>query len=328
MPQQKAVGLTGRHFFSQRWLAWMLLAQVIFVLRARRGGGLRSYAGVACLSALAVAANFSSLCLLAAEAAWLLWLLGARRAAETVARRPVMLIALSVMAGKAMLVPFLLAAAPSVATAVHGGIIDWIKPRPPWWPLAMLEQWTGWVLFAPLTVLAGFGVWWQWRDADSAPAFFLAWLLVPMAGVAGFSWAVMPLMVPRYLLGSLVAFFVLAALGAVSIENRFVVLSLAAALAFVSLQRIHRHFRRSQGAEWREAVELARATAGSQGRIAVVPDYAADVVRFCLPARSRQFAIGFDGRCGPGGRRYYSQSNLRARRPDRKGAGLLSARAL
>jgi hypothetical protein len=275
------------------------LAQVIFFLRARSEGGLRNYAGVACFSALAVAANFSALCLLAAEAAWLLCLLGARRAGESIAKRQVVLTALCVAAGMAMLMPLLLAAAPSVATAVHGGIIEWIKPRPPWWPLVMLEQWTGWVLFSPLAALAGFGAWRQWRGADSAPAFFLAWLLVPMLAVAGFSWAIMPLMVPRYLLGSLVAFFALAALGAASIENRLAVLGLAVALAFVSLQRIHRHFRRPQGAQWREAVERARASAGPQGPIAVVPYYAADVARYYLPAGSRQLAVGFEDGCGP-----------------------------
>jgi mannosyltransferase len=275
------------------------LAQVIFFLRARREGGTSNYVGVACFSALAVAANFSALCLLAAEAAWLLWLLGARRATRPVATRQVVLTALSVAAGIATLVPLLMAVAPSVATAVHGGIVDWIKPRPLWWPLIMLEQWTGWVLFAPLAALAGFGAWRQWRGADSAPAFFLAWLLVPMIAMAGFSWAAMPLMVPRYLLGSLVAFFVLAALGAASIENRLIVLGVAAALAFISLQRIHRHFRRPQGAQWREAVEIACASAGPQGQIAVVPDYAADAVRYFLPAGSRQFAVGFEGGCGP-----------------------------
>jgi hypothetical protein len=273
------------------------LAQVILLFRARRGGGFRDYAGVACFSALAVAANFSALFLLLAEGAWLLWLLGARRAGDAVA--PVVLTGLSVAAGMAILVPLLLAVAPTVASAVHGGIIDWIKPRPLWWPIAMLEQWTGWVLFAPLAALAGFGVWRQWRGAESAPAFFSVWLLVPVVAVAAFSWAVMPLMVPRYLLGSLVAFFALAALGAASVENRLAVLGLAAALALVSLQRIHRHFRRPQGAQWREAVELARASAGPQGQIAVVPYYAADVVRYCLPAGSRQLAIGFEEACGP-----------------------------
>ncbi len=275
------------------------LAQVIFFLRARRESGLRNYAGVACFSALAVAANFSALCLLSAEAAWLLWLLGGWRAGEAIAPRPVLLAGLSVTAGMAMLVPVLMAVAPTVATAVHGGIIDWIKPRPLWWPLVMLEQWTGWELFAPVAALAGFGVWRQWRGAESAPAFFSVWLLVPMAAVAVFSWTVMPLMVPRYLLGSLVALFALAALGAASVENRLAVLGLAAALAFVSLQRIHRHFRRPQGAQWREAVELAHASAGPQGQIAVVPYYAADVVRYCLPAGSHQLAVGFEEACGP-----------------------------
>ena len=274
------------------------LTQVIFFLRARRDGRLPDYAGVACFSALAVAANFSALCLLSAEAVWLLWLIGARRAGEAIAPRPVVLTGLSVAAGLAMLAPLLAAVAPGVTAAVHGGIIDWIKPRPPWWPLVMLEQWTGWVLFAPLAALAGFGMWRRWRGAQSAPAFFSAWLVVPMVAVAAFSWAVMPLMVPRYLLGSLIAFFALAALGAVSVESRLAVLGLAAALAFVSVQRVHRHFRRPQGAQWREAVELARSGAGPQGQIAVVPYYAADVVRYCLPAGSRRLAVGLEGDCG------------------------------
>jgi mannosyltransferase len=274
------------------------LTQTIFFLRARRCGGLRNYAGVACFSAIAVAANFSALFLLLAQGVWLLWLLSAG-AGQAIAPRPVVLTGLSVAAGIAMLVPLSLAVAPAVTAAVHGGIIDWIKPRPLWWPMAMLEQWTGWVLFAPLAALAVFGVWRQWRGAESAPAFFSAWLLVPMVAVVAFSWAVMPLMVPRYLLGSLVAFFALAALGAASVESRLAVLGLAAALAFVSLQRIHRHFRRPQGAQWREAVELARASAGPQGQIAVVPYYAADVVRYCLPAGSRQLAVGLEADCGP-----------------------------
>jgi mannosyltransferase len=274
------------------------LTQVIFFLRAQRQGGLGNYAGVALFSALAVAANFSALFLLLAEGAWLLWLLGAWRAGRPVAARRGLLAGLSVAGGTAMLVPFLLAVAPSVTAAVHGGVIEWIKPRPPWWPLAMVEQWTGWVLFAPLAALAGFGAWRQWRGAQSAPAFFSAWLLVPMIAVTVFSWTVMPLMVPRYLLGSLVAFFALAALGAASVGNRLAVLGLASALALVSVQRIHRHFRRPQGAQWREAVELARANAGPQGQIAVVPEYAAPVVRYYLPADSRRRAVGLEEDCG------------------------------
>lgn len=275
------------------------LTQIIFFLRARRDSGLPNYAAVACFSALAVAANFSSLFLLLAEGAWLLWLLGAWRAGERVAPRPVVLAGLSLVGGMAMLAPLLLAVAPSMTGAVHGGTYDWIKPRPPWWPLVMVEQWTGWVLFAPLAALAAFGIWRQWRGAQSAPAFFSAWLLIPMVAVAAFSWTVMPLMVPRYLLGSLVAFFALAALGVASIENRLAVIGLAAALVLVSVQRIHRHFRRPQGAQWREAVELARASAGPQGQIAVVPYYAAAVVRYCLPADSRRLAVGLEEGCGP-----------------------------
>jgi hypothetical protein len=122
--------------------------------------------------------------------------------------------------------------------------------------------------------------------------------MIPIIAAAVFSWTVMPLMVPRYLLGSLIAFLALAALGVASLESRVAVLGLAAALVFVSIQRIHRHFRRPQGAQWREAVELARKSAGPWGQIAVVPSYAADVVRYCLPVESRQLTVGLEPDCG------------------------------
>jgi uncharacterized membrane protein len=275
------------------------LAQIVLFLRARRIGGLHNYVGVACFSALAVAANFSALFLLLAEGVWLMWLLVARRADGSVAARPVVLLGLSLVGGMALLAPLLLAVAPGMTGAVHGGTYDWIKPRPPWWAFVMIEQWTGWVLFTPLAGLASFGLWRQWRGAESAAAFFLFWLLVPIVAVAAFSVAVLPLTVPRYLLGSLVAFLVLAALGVASIENRLAVIGLATALVLVSVQRFHRHFRRPQGAQWREAVELARANAGTQGQIAVVPSYADAVVRYCLPVESRRLAVGFEGECGP-----------------------------
>src|SRR5690242_6251549 len=156
------------------------LSQVILFLRAQRRGGLRNYAGVACFSAVAVAANFSALFLLLAEGGWLLWLLGAWRAGRAIAPRLLLLTGLSVAFGLAMLVPLLMAVAPAVTAALHGGIIDWIKPRPLWWPLTMLELWTGWLLFAPLAALAGFGAWRRWRGVQSAPAFFLAWLMIPI----------------------------------------------------------------------------------------------------------------------------------------------------
>ena len=274
------------------------LAQVIFFLHALRAGTRRRYAGLAAFSAVAVATNFSAIFLLFAEGVWLIRLLSTAKARAAVAPRAVLFTALSVAIGVAMLLPLLLAVASSTSAAVRGGIMDWVKPRPASWAFTILEQWTGHTLIAPLAALAGFGAWYRWRGVASAPAFFSVWLLAPIIAVAGFSWAVMPLMVPRYLLCSLVAFFALAALGAASIPSRIAVIALAAALAFVSLQRIHRRFGRPQGPQWREAAAIAGAAASDAGKIAVVPDYAADAVRYCMSPETRRLVFGFAGDCG------------------------------
>ncbi len=274
------------------------LAQVIFFLHALRAGAWRRYAGLAGFSAVAVATNFSALFLLFAEGLWLIRLLSTAKARATVAPRAVLFAGLAVAIGLAMLLPLLLAVASTTTAAVRGGIMAWVKPRPAAWAFTMIEQWTGHTLIVPMAVLAGFGAWYQWRGAAAAPAFFALWLLAPIIAVAGFSWAVMPLMVPRYLLCSLIAFFALAALGAASIPGRIAVIALACALAFVSLQRIHRRFGRPQGPQWREAAVIASAVAGSAGEIAVVPDYAADAVRYGMSRDARRLVFGFTGDCG------------------------------
>ena len=53
--------------------AW-ILAQVIFLLRARRLGGLANYAGLTIFSAIAVATNFTAALVIRAEVLWLIYL--------------------------------------------------------------------------------------------------------------------------------------------------------------------------------------------------------------------------------------------------------------
>ena len=53
--------------------AW-ILAQVIFLFRARRLGGFANYAGLTIFSAIAVATNFTAGLVIAAEALWLVYL--------------------------------------------------------------------------------------------------------------------------------------------------------------------------------------------------------------------------------------------------------------
>ena len=53
--------------------AW-ILAQVIFLIRAQRLGGLVNYAGLTIFSAIAVATNFTAGLVIAAEVLWLIYL--------------------------------------------------------------------------------------------------------------------------------------------------------------------------------------------------------------------------------------------------------------
>ena len=53
--------------------AWILV-QVIFLLRARRLGGLANYVGLTIFSAIALATNFTAALVIAAEALWLIYL--------------------------------------------------------------------------------------------------------------------------------------------------------------------------------------------------------------------------------------------------------------
>src|SRR5260370_15691323 len=55
--------------------AW-ILAQVIFLLRARRIGGLANYTGLSIFTAIAVATNFTALLVVGAETLWLIYLFG------------------------------------------------------------------------------------------------------------------------------------------------------------------------------------------------------------------------------------------------------------
>lgn len=52
--------------------AW-ILAQVTFLFRVRRRGGLANYAGLIIFSAIAVATNFTAVLVIAAEALWLVY---------------------------------------------------------------------------------------------------------------------------------------------------------------------------------------------------------------------------------------------------------------
>lgn len=276
------------------------LLQIAFLLRAQRRGGILNYIGLAIFTAAMVAGNFTSTLLILAEALWLGWLLLAvirgARSQQLAVFRP----ACAVVAGVALLTPWLPAAIASSHNAVKRGAIDWIKLQPIAWPYTTLRDSTGnQTLFWIFVALAAFGVWRQWRPARLIVEFFAAWMVGPMLAVMAITYLIHPLEFPRYILIAFVGMFTLAALGAASVRSTALRIMLAVLLIYLSAGPI-RHGLKHSGGEtaFREATLLAaqRTTPGEQ--VLVFPGWCVNVVRFYLPAARRDAAVPMTNRCG------------------------------
>src|SRR5258705_6546238 len=85
----------------------LILAQVIFALRARRLGGRANYAGLAIFTALAVATNFTALLVLGAEGLWLIYLfVREARGVEPIRIGTPWRLGAAILAGEVFLLPF------------------------------------------------------------------------------------------------------------------------------------------------------------------------------------------------------------------------------
>ncbi len=246
------------------------LAQVVCFLRAtsvrvRRRERIASLAGAAVFSALAIASNFTAALLIAAEAMWLAWvavrrLNGAR--ASAMHEVHVLSPALALCTGLALLAPMAPMAGRTSIVVVHAGVLNWSHLRPPWWPLEMLRSASGKAPFMLLLPMAIYGGWRMARDGGGAAlGFVLWWMLAPMALVMAVSYAFTPFEEMRYVISSVVAFFILAGIGLASIEDVSWRLGLVALIVMLSLDHVRRDFIKPQYVQWREATALALATA-------------------------------------------------------------------
>lgn len=285
----------------------MELAQVACFVRAqsgrlRIGGRVATLVGVTLFSALAIAANFTAGLLIVGEAAWLGWAAMRRSASRGYGRAGELHLlapALALGAGLVLLAPFSLAAGHGTLGAIRSGVFAWARIRPPWWPLELLRRASGkapFLLFAPLAV---YGAWRIGRsDGRAAVGFLLCWMLVPLALVMLVSYALTPVEETRYVVGSVVAFFILAAAGFAALESGRLRAALIGLAVVLSLAHVQRGFIKPQFAQWREATALSLAQAGPDGRIGVAPAYATNVVQYYLPPAQRSRANGADEVCG------------------------------
>jgi mannosyltransferase len=253
----------------------MLLAQMYFLLRAWRRGGIPNYVGVALFTAGAIAANFTAVLVMASEGLWLFWL-RLRRGPRGSAPDAIMpwKLAAAIGAGGAMLVPFLSGLLNGL-TGVQRGDFRWIRAPLRWEPIATFEGGVGTLVFPLLAILAIAGaiIWWSRRERRDG--FVLAMIILwipPLALMAGTA-LLMPMVVTRYVILSFVPIYILAAFAIMSAGAAWLRGSLLAAIMALSLVRAINYLRVDRNDKIREACAAALTVAGPHGRIGTLADH-------------------------------------------------------
>ena len=263
--------------------AWILL-QVIFLLRARRLGGLANYVGMTIFSAIAVATNFTAALVIAAEALWLIYLrLAHSRTVEEARSAAPWLMGAAIAAAMALLLPFF----PGLRYGVEGvtrGDYDWIKPPGRWEPIATFESGLGswsFPLFALFALMGGIRLWRAHRDEA---VLLILWIGLPPIVLFAGSYLVTPMLVTRYLISSFVPLYILTALGIESLPARNYRALAIIAIASLCIVRASSDLRRGDN-RWRDACEAALRKAGSERRVGAFHEYY--IVSYYIPAAQR-----------------------------------------
>jgi len=248
----------------------MVLAQVGFFLRCMRRGGWFNFGAIAIFTALAVAANFTAAFAFAAEGAWFAWRLVTEwrrgRGLDARAWRA----AFGVLAGLALLTPFVLRGASELTSAIEHGAVAWIAPPRLLDPLETFESASGVWVFVILAALAMWAALSRWRSRRDQIAFALIWMWLPPLMQFAISYLFRPMDVTRYVLSSFIAFYIMAALGIAALGGARARGAAAALLAFTMLAHVYRYDRKPRDRQFREAVALATEAAPGRERIGVV----------------------------------------------------------
>ncbi len=297
-----AVGLPSVEIARQARMYSMLeawiLAQVIFLFRARRLGGFANYAGLTIFSAIAVATNFTAVLVVVAEALWLIYLYVAEGYAQRgVAARNehLWLIGTALVAAMVLLLPFFAGLRYGVEGVARGDY-DWIKMPGRWEPLTTFESALGTFPFPLFTVFAIVGGVRLWRAHREEASFLILWIVAPPIILFAGSYLVTPMLVTRYLISSFVPLFILTAIGIESIPSRHYRSVALVAIVSLSVLRASSDFRRGDD-RWRDACQKALHNAGPQQRVGTYNEFF--LVKYYMPEAQRSTVkvvrIPFDG---------------------------------
>src|SRR6266481_6094737 len=267
--------------------AW-ILAQVIFMLRARRRGRRANYAGLAIFTALAVATNFTALLVVGAEGLWLIYLF----VREACGAEPVRIgtpwqLGAAILLGVVLLLPFW-NGLENGAVGLERGDFNWIHLPGRWEPFATFENGLGSWPFPLFALFATVGGVRMWRTYREEALLSLLWILLPPIALFAGSYIVTPMLVTRYLISSFVPVFILTAIGIESIPaEKYRALALIAIVS-LSILRDSSDLRRGDD-RWRRACELALAHDGPEHRVGACHDYY--LVSYYIGAPQREQVI-------------------------------------
>jgi hypothetical protein len=263
--------------------AWILV-QVIFLLRTRRLGGSANYAGLTIFSAIAVATNFTAALVVAAEMLWIVYLrLAPAQRNEAVRGASPWVMAAAIVAAILLLLPFLAGLRYGIE-GVRRGDYEWIKPPGPWEPLATFESGLGswpFPLFALFAIVGGIRLWRSHRDVA---VLLMLWIVLPPIALFAGSYAVVPMLVTRYMISSFVPLYILTAIGIEYIPSRNYRVVAIAGIVILSILRVSSDLR-SGDHRWRDACAVAVANAGSQKSIGACHEYY--LISYYVPAAER-----------------------------------------
>lgn len=261
--------------------AWVL-AQVIFLFRARRLGGFANFAGLIIFSAIAVATNFTAALVIVAEALWLIYLLIAGAGART-KNAQLWWMGAALIAAIVLLLPFFSGLRFGVEGVARGDY-DWIKLPGRWEPFATFESALGTLpfpLFAVFAIVGGFRLWRANRDEA---ALLILWIVAPPLILFAGSYLVTPMLVTRYLISSFVPLFILTAIGIESIPSRPYRSLAFLAVVSLSVLRASSDFRPGDD-RWRDACQEALHKAGPAERVGTYNEFF--LVKYYMPEAQR-----------------------------------------
>ncbi len=272
-----------------------VVAQTWSFFRTYRRAGLAAYAGVAILTAVAVAVHLTAVLAFAGEGLWLLYLIARNRFDRDLpqVRRAFALLG-ALAAGAVLIVLSTPAMLTGAAHAADAGAINWIPSPALWAPFALFNKATGSFAYPVMAALAIYGIVRGWRRWHDAVVFALLWMWAPPFVLLVVSYAIRPAFVERYLVSCFVPFFILMAIGIVELRSRFARTGALALAVIFALGHVVAWARKPHDVQWREAARVAEAALASSASqtsakpissdaaVAVTPRYAVNVVRYYL----------------------------------------------